>query len=87
MHFLVFISSDAWNTISEEEKQELGFYALHDGEFWISFEDFMANFHQLHICHRGPASLATTEQDAGVCTWNNLFRVRSDALLFSVLLD
>ena len=61
--------------ISDEEKQELSVHALHDGEFWISFDDFYGNFHQLHICHRGPASLGTTEEDAGVCTWNNLFRV------------
>jgi hypothetical protein len=41
----------------------------------MSFDDFFNNFHQLHICHRGPASLGTTEEDAGTCTWNNLFRV------------
>ncbi|CAF1216362.1 unnamed protein product [Adineta steineri] len=67
-------NSKAWDDISDEEKQELGVRALHDGEFWISFDDFYANFHQLHICHRGPASLGTTEDDAGVCSWNNLFR-------------
>jgi hypothetical protein len=42
----------------------------------MSFDDFFTNFHQLHICHRGPASLGTTEEDANACTWNNLFRVR-----------
>ena len=70
-----FFSSDAWDSISDEEKQALGVQATHDGEFWISFDDFFSNFHQLHICHRGPASLATTEKDADTCTWNNLFRV------------
>jgi hypothetical protein len=68
--------SDAWSLISDEEKQKLGVHVLQDGEFWISFDDFFANFHQLHICHRGPASLGTTEEDADACTWNNLFRVR-----------
>lgn len=66
--------SETWKSISSEEKQKLGVHALHDGEFWISFDDFFSNFHQLHICHRGPASLGTTEEDAGVCTWSNLFR-------------
>lgn len=66
--------SGKWTSISSEEKQELAVHALHDGEFWISFDDFFSNFHQLHICHRGPASLGTTEEDAGVCTWSNLFR-------------
>ena len=49
---------------------------MHDGEFWMSFDDFFTNFHQLHICHRGPGSLGTTEEDADGYTWNNLFRVR-----------
>jgi hypothetical protein len=71
----VKFSSNAWDAISDEEKQELGVKALHDGEFWMSFDDFFTNFHQLHICHRGPASLGTTEEDAGVCSWSNLFRV------------
>jgi len=66
--------SDAWNSISDEQKEELGVHKAEDGEFWISFDDFFSNFHQLHICHRGPASLATTEKDAETCTWNNLFR-------------
>ena len=87
-----FFSSDAWDAISAEEKQALGVQATHDGEFWISFDDFFSNFHQLHICHRGPASLATTEKDADTCTWNNLFRVdrlsienqREHELFFSV---
>ncbi len=75
MNFNAKFSSNAWDEISDEEKQELGVQSLHDGEFWISFDDFFDNFHQLHICHRGPASLGTTEDDASVCSWNNLFRV------------
>ncbi|CAF3599350.1 unnamed protein product [Rotaria sp. Silwood1] len=74
VNFINYLNSKAWDEISNEEKQELGVHALHDGEFWMSFDDFFVNFHQLHICHRGPASLGTTEDDAGVCTWNNLFR-------------
>lgn len=75
MFFHLTFSSNAWDDISEDEKTELGVRVLHDGEFWISFDDFFSNFHQLHICHRGPASLGTTEADAAVYSWNNLFRV------------
>lgn len=67
-------NSSAWKSITEERKQKLGVHVRSDGEFWISFDDFFTNFHQLHICHRGPASLGTTEKDAIVPTWNNLFR-------------
>ncbi|CAF3407564.1 unnamed protein product [Rotaria socialis] len=67
-------NSNAWNEISDEEEEELGVNAINDGEFWMSVDDFFSNFHQLHICHRGPASLGTTEDDAGSCTWTNLFR-------------
>ncbi|CAF1568337.1 unnamed protein product, partial [Didymodactylos carnosus] len=65
--------SQLWSTISAEEQHELSVRAQ-DGEFWMSYDDFFKNFHQLHICHRGPASLGTTEGDAETCSWSNLFR-------------
>lgn len=36
--------SDEWKKISEKEKKRIGLVLAQDGEFWMSFKDFMANF-------------------------------------------
>ncbi|XP_035208367.1 calpain-A-like isoform X3 [Stegodyphus dumicola] len=49
--------SQEWSLISPEEKEELGLRFDADGEFWISFKDFMDNFHRVEICNLNPDSL------------------------------
>ncbi|VDK60030.1 unnamed protein product [Anisakis simplex] len=43
-----------WRRISEQEKKEMDLKIEHDGEFWISFDDFVRNFQRLGICNLGP---------------------------------
>ncbi|XP_029454489.1 calpain-3 isoform X5 [Rhinatrema bivittatum] len=43
--------SKEWNVIEKSEKVRLQHDILEDGEFWISFEDFMDNFTKLEICN------------------------------------
>lgn len=45
--------SQEWKFISESEKRELGLTFGHDGEFWMSFQDFTKNFQKVEICHLG----------------------------------
>lgn len=49
--------SREWSLISDDEKQELGLKFAADGEFWISFKDFQANFDRIEICNLNPDSL------------------------------
>ncbi|KAK6181228.1 hypothetical protein SNE40_009128 [Patella caerulea] len=49
--------SDEWTLISDEEKQEIGLTFDDDGEFWMSFKDFISNFEKLEICNLGPDSM------------------------------
>ena len=44
--------SDEWNKVSTKEKAELGVTYDHDGEFWMSFKDFICEFSQFTICHK-----------------------------------
>ena len=37
-------NSREWNTVSSDIKQEIGLVKSNDGEFWMSFSDFMYNW-------------------------------------------
>ncbi|XP_071063865.1 calpain-8 isoform X2 [Dasypus novemcinctus] len=60
-------SDDApeWNFIDPRRKEELDRKA-EDGEFWMSFSDFLRQFSRLEICNLSPDSLTSEE----VHKWN-----------------
>jgi calpain, invertebrate len=43
--------SSEWNECSESIKTKVGLLKEKDGEFWMSFGDFLANFEYITICH------------------------------------
>jgi hypothetical protein len=49
--YLIYSSSREWNSVSEEQKEEIGLVREADGEFWMCFSDFLANWHTVQICH------------------------------------
>ncbi|XP_015786845.1 calpain-B isoform X3 [Tetranychus urticae] len=53
--------SREWTLVSEEEKKSLELNFDHDGEFWMTFQDFKANFTKLEICHLKPEPTGTNE--------------------------
>ena len=46
-----------WNMIPEHKRRELGLTFDDDGEFYMSFRDFLTYFGELEICHLTPDSL------------------------------
>ncbi|KAL4829117.1 hypothetical protein H8958_021086 [Nasalis larvatus] len=60
-------SDDApeWNHIDPRQKEELD-KKVEDGEFWMSFSDFVRQFSRLEICNLSPDSLSSEE----VHKWN-----------------
>jgi len=49
--------SAEWRYIPDEEKEYLGINFEDDGEFWMSYKDFMKYFDQLEICNLSPDAL------------------------------
>ena len=47
-----------WDLISEETKEELNLQVEHDGEFWLSFDDFITHFDHVGMAHLTPDTLA-----------------------------
>ncbi|KAH9519565.1 Calpain-1 catalytic subunit [Bulinus truncatus] len=43
--------SQEWQQISPDNRAHLGLILRDDGEFWMEFEDFLANFDTLDVCH------------------------------------
>ncbi|XP_070685758.1 calpain-5a [Pempheris klunzingeri] len=43
-------SSEEWKRVSKSERLRMGVTVEDDGEFWMTFDDFMANFTDLILC-------------------------------------
>jgi len=54
--------SPEWQYIPDDEKEALGINFDADGEFWMSYKDFVTFFDQLEICNLTPDAL---EDDFG----------------------
>ncbi|ESO90128.1 hypothetical protein LOTGIDRAFT_124076 [Lottia gigantea] len=50
-------SSEEWSLIGDDARTEIGLTFNDDGEFWMSFKDFISNFEKLEICNLGPDSM------------------------------
>ncbi|XP_078100428.1 calpain-2 catalytic subunit-like isoform X2 [Sander vitreus] len=49
-----------WNHISKDEKSKLN-HVADDGEFWMSYSDFIKQFSRLEICNLSPDTLLSDE--------------------------
>ncbi|XP_032221730.2 calpain-A isoform X2 [Nematostella vectensis] len=54
--------SPEWNMLSSQEKRELNLTFDDDGEFWMSFDDFLNNFTRLEICMLTPDSMEQNDR-------------------------
>ncbi|KAK5869196.1 hypothetical protein PBY51_010145 [Eleginops maclovinus] len=43
-------SSEEWKRVSKSEREKIGVTVQDDGEFWMTFDDFIANFTDLILC-------------------------------------
>jgi len=55
--------SAEWQFIPDEEKEAMGLNFDSDGEFWMSYRDFIKHFDQLEICNLTPDALHEDEEE------------------------
>jgi hypothetical protein len=53
--------SSVWNDVDADEKKDIDFSKADDGEFWMSFDDWLMNFTEMQICHLSPDASSTSE--------------------------
>ncbi|KAJ1148448.1 hypothetical protein NDU88_001283 [Pleurodeles waltl] len=53
-------NSPEWNEVDPEEKEEF-YVKMEDGEFWMSFQEFLRQFSRLEICNLSPDALNTDD--------------------------
>lgn len=61
--------SSEWKSIDPRKREELGLTFNDDGEFWMSFEDFVGNFERMEICHWNIGNMMDSNQKT---KWNSL---------------
>lgn len=54
--------SSEWKSISEDEKKKLNLSYDDDGEFWMGFSDFCANFTRVEVCMLSPDSAGDSDR-------------------------
>ncbi|MFH4982975.1 hypothetical protein AB6A40_009684 [Gnathostoma spinigerum] len=58
--------SETWEMISRHQKKEMNLVIAHDGEFWMSFDDFLRYFDKMEICNLGPDVMDEISQMTGI---------------------
>lgn len=61
--------SAEWRYISDDVKQEIGLVSDVDGEFWMSYRDFLKYFDRVEICNLSPDSLSDEQVSMGKRRW------------------
>lgn len=66
-------TSNSWDQVADSVKSELKVTEQDDGNFYISLEDFLKNFHRVHFVHVNLSGLSHSEveeQDSNEYHWN-----------------
>ncbi|XP_030385583.1 calpain-B [Scaptodrosophila lebanonensis] len=62
-------SSPEWRFIPDHQKESIGLNFDRDGEFWMSFQDFLNHFDRVEICNLSPDSLTDEQENRSRRKW------------------
>ncbi|XP_064639540.1 calpain-B-like isoform X2 [Lineus longissimus] len=63
-------ASPIWNMVDVKTKEKLGFQSEDNGEFWIGYDDWIANYTECQLCHLSPNALtAAVAEETGKSIW------------------
>ena len=60
--------SREWEVLGEGERTRVGLYFDSDGEWWMSFRDFLQHFDQMELCH------VPLRESWSILTWDGQWR-------------
>ncbi|KAK0400113.1 hypothetical protein QR680_003363 [Steinernema hermaphroditum] len=58
--------SSEWYSLSEEQRHDMKVVFEHDGEFWMSFDDFIREFERMEVCNLGAEVMNEIYEMTGV---------------------
>ncbi|XP_055707120.1 calpain-B-like isoform X4 [Phlebotomus papatasi] len=61
--------SPEWRYIPDHVKEQIGLNFDVDGEFWMSFKDFLTHFDRVELCNLSPDSLSEDQVSRGKKKW------------------
>ncbi|TKS80584.1 Calpain-5 [Collichthys lucidus] len=74
-------SSEEWQRVSMSERQRIGVVVQDDGEFWMTFDDFITHFTDLILCRLINTSYLSFHKTWVEAVMRGSWRVHSDPLL------
>ncbi|CAD6191949.1 unnamed protein product [Caenorhabditis auriculariae] len=58
--------SPEWDSVDSETKHSMGVAFANDGEFWMSFDDFLTNYTQMEVCNLSASVMDEISEMTGV---------------------
>lgn len=74
-------SSEEWKKVSKSEREKIGVTVQDDGEFWMTFDDFLANYTDLILCRLINTSYLSLHKTWEEAVMRGSWRHNSDPLL------
>lgn len=74
-------SSEEWKKVSKSERERIGVTVQDDGEFWMTFDDFIINFTDLILCRLINTSYLSLHKTWEEAVMRGSWRRNSDPLL------
>ncbi|XP_057695891.1 calpain-5-like isoform X1 [Corythoichthys intestinalis] len=74
-------SSAEWKNVSQREREKIGVVVQNDGEFWMTFSDFIANFTHIVLCRLINTSYFSLHKTWEEVTVHSSWRRHDNALM------